>query len=139
MVIGICGDTGHWTRSGVTPAQALRLFKGRIFDIHLKDLNEFGKSEATDVPFGKGVSGVRDILAELSLQNYHGTITIEHEKEEDSMNESEDVVEHEEDKEEEEEDSDGSSESDVDDEEESEGELDGIKVVPMKRKKRKMC
>jgi sugar phosphate isomerase/epimerase len=84
--IGICGDTGHWTRSGVTPAQALRLFKGRIFDIHLKDLNEFGNREATDVPFGKGISGVRDILAELSLQNYHGTITIEHEKEEDSMN-----------------------------------------------------
>jgi sugar phosphate isomerase/epimerase len=83
--IGICGDTGHWTRSGVTPAQALRLFKGRIFDIHLKDLNEFGIREATDVPLGSGASGIRDILAELSLQNYHGTITIEHEKEEDSM------------------------------------------------------
>jgi len=84
--IGICGDTGHWTRSGVTPAQAFRLFKGRIFDVHLKDLNEFGNREATDVPFGKGASGIRDILAELSLQNYHATITIEHEKEEDSMN-----------------------------------------------------
>jgi sugar phosphate isomerase/epimerase len=84
--IGICGDTGHWTRSGVTPSQALRMFKGRIFDVHLKDLNEFGNRDATDVPFGSGKSNVQDILAELSLQNYHGTITIEHEKEEDSMN-----------------------------------------------------
>jgi sugar phosphate isomerase/epimerase len=84
--IGICGDTGHWTRSGVTPSQALNLFKGRIFDVHLKDLNEFGNKEATDVPFGSGKSNIRDILAELSLQNYHGTITIEHEKEADSMN-----------------------------------------------------
>jgi hypothetical protein len=84
--IGICGDTGHWTRSGVTPSQALRMFKGRIFDVHLKDLNEFGNRDATDVPFGSGKSNVQDILAELSLQNYHGTITIEHEKDEDSMN-----------------------------------------------------
>jgi sugar phosphate isomerase/epimerase len=84
--IGICGDTGHWTRSGITPSQALKLFKGRIFDVHLKDLNEFGNKEATDVPFGSGKSNIHDILAELSLQNYHGTITIEHEKEEDAMN-----------------------------------------------------
>lgn len=86
--IGICGDTGHWTRSGIVPVEALKLFKGRIFDIHLKDLNEFGNLDAYDVPFGSGKSNIRDILAELSLQNYHGTITVEHEKDEDSMNPS---------------------------------------------------
>lgn len=84
--IGICGDTGHWTRSGVTATEALKLFKGRIFDVHLKDLNEFGKMEAYDVPFGQGKTNIKHILAELSLQNYRGTITFEHEKEEDAMN-----------------------------------------------------
>ncbi|MCB0747028.1 MAG: DUF1080 domain-containing protein [Ignavibacteriae bacterium] len=86
--IGICGDTGHWTRSGIVPTEALKLFKGRIFDIHLKDLSEFGNKEAYDVPFGQGKSDIKNILAELSNQNYHGTITVEHEKEEDSMNPS---------------------------------------------------
>jgi sugar phosphate isomerase/epimerase len=83
--IGICGDTGHWTRSGVVPTEALKLFEGRIFDIHLKDLNEFGSLEAYDVPFGSGKSNIKNILAELSLQNYNGTLTVEHEKEEDSL------------------------------------------------------
>jgi len=83
--MGICGDTGHWTRSGVTPSDALKLFKGRVLDVHLKDLNEFGKKEAYDVPFGSGQSNIQNILAELSLQNYHGFLTIEHEKEEDAM------------------------------------------------------
>ena len=84
--IGICGDTGHWTRSGVNPVQALKMFKGRIFDVHLKDLNEFGNVDAYDVPFGQGKSNIKNILAELSLQNYHGTLTIEYEKEADAMN-----------------------------------------------------
>jgi hypothetical protein len=84
--IGICGDTGHWTRSGVNPVDAIRLFKGRIFDIHLKDLNEFGNVDAYDVPFGQGKSNIKHILAELSLQDYRGTLSVEHEKEEDAMN-----------------------------------------------------
>jgi len=84
--VGICGDTGHWTRSGIIATDALKLFEGRIFDIHLKDLNKFGDSEAYDVPFGLGKTKIKNILSELSLQNYQGNLTIEHEKEEDSMN-----------------------------------------------------
>jgi sugar phosphate isomerase/epimerase len=86
--IGICGDTGHWTRSGIVATEALKLFKGRVFDVHLKDLNEFGKGDAYDVPFGTGETKIQNILAQLSLQNYGGTLTIEHEKEEDAMNPS---------------------------------------------------
>ncbi len=78
--IGICGDTGHWTRSGVNPVEALRLFKGRISNIHLKDLDQFGVKEAKDVPFGSGKSNIHDILAELTLQNYRGTLSVEHER-----------------------------------------------------------
>ena len=69
------------------------MLEGRVVDVHLKDLNEFGNLDAYDVPFGSGKSNIKDILSELSLQNYHGTITVEHEKEEDSMNPSPPIAE----------------------------------------------
>lgn len=86
--IGSCADTGHWMRTGVNPVNALRLLKGRILDVHLKDLNEFGTKSAYDVPFGQGKANIHDILAELTLQNYHGYLSIEHEKREDIDNPS---------------------------------------------------
>ena len=86
--IGACADTGHWMRSGVNPVEALRVLKGRIQDVHLKDLNEFGIKEAYDVPFGQGKAHIRDILAELTIQDYSGYISIEYEKEEDTDNPS---------------------------------------------------
>ncbi|MBK7979167.1 MAG: DUF1080 domain-containing protein [Ignavibacteriae bacterium] len=81
--IGICGDTGHWLRSGINPLEALRLLKGRITNIHLKDLDKAGVKEAEDVPFGSGKVNIHDILAELTLQNYKGTFSIEHEREDE--------------------------------------------------------
>ncbi|MFC2158952.1 TIM barrel protein, partial [Acidobacteriota bacterium] len=90
--IGVCADTGHWMRTGVDPLQALRMLEGRIVDVHLKDLNEFGKREAYDVPFGSGKANVRDILAELTRQNYRGFIAIEHEKKEDIDNPAPPIV-----------------------------------------------
>jgi sugar phosphate isomerase/epimerase len=86
--IGACADTGHWMRSGVNPLEALRALKGRIQDVHLKDLNAFGDKEAYDVPFGQGKANIRDILAELTLQDYAGYLSIEHEKKEDVDNPS---------------------------------------------------
>ncbi len=86
--IGSCADTGHWLRTGVIPIEALRMLKGRVLDLHLKDLNEFGVKEAYDVPFGQGKAGIHDILAELTLQNYHGFLTIEHENEKEIDNPS---------------------------------------------------
>ncbi len=77
--IGACADTGHWMRSGVNPVDALVALDNRITDVHLKDLNEFGVREAHDVPFGSGVANVHDILAELTIQDYQGYISIEHE------------------------------------------------------------
>ncbi|MBA7566627.1 Inosose dehydratase [subsurface metagenome] len=86
--IGICADTGHWMRSGVNPVEALQMFRGRVTDVHLKDLNEFGVREAYDVPFGSGKANIRDILAELTLHDYRGFISIEHENEKELDNPS---------------------------------------------------
>ena len=77
--IGACADTGHWLRTGVDPVEALRLLEGRITNVHLKDLDQFGVREARDVPFGQGKANVRKILAELTRQNYYGPLAIEHE------------------------------------------------------------
>lgn len=79
--IGDCADTGHWMRTGVNPVQALRMLEGRLIDVHLKDLDVFGQRGAKDVPYGSGKANVSAILAELTRQNYAGTITIEYESE----------------------------------------------------------
>jgi len=86
--IGYCADTGHWMRTAVNPVDAIRILEGRIIDVHLKDLNEFGTKEAHDVPFGQGVANVHDILAELTLQDYHGFLAVEHEWEKELDNPS---------------------------------------------------
>ena len=77
--IGSAADTGHWTRSGIKPVEALKILKGRIISSHLKDLNEFGKNDAHDVPYGTGVSGAKDCLDELKAQGFAGNISIEYE------------------------------------------------------------
>lgn len=77
--IGSCADTGHWVRSGLKPVDCLRILKGRIISSHLKDLNEFGKLEAHDLPYGTGVSDVPAILEELKRQKFEGNISIEYE------------------------------------------------------------
>ncbi|NIM57406.1 MAG: DUF1080 domain-containing protein [Candidatus Aminicenantes bacterium] len=77
--IGSCADTGHWMRAGLRPVEALRLLKGRILDVHLKDRNKFGTEGAYDVPFGQGMANIKHILAELTLQNYGGYLAVEHE------------------------------------------------------------
>ena len=86
--IGVCADTGHWLRSGECPIAALKLLKGRILDVHLKDLDQFGKKSAKDVPFGSGKANIHDILAELTLQNFNGYLAVEHENEDEIDNPS---------------------------------------------------
>ena len=75
--VGAAADTGHWTRSGIKPVEALKTLKGRVISAHLKDLNEFGKGNAHDVPYGTGVSDAKGCLDELKAQGFDGNISIE--------------------------------------------------------------
>ena len=77
--IGSCADTGHWVRSGLKPVDCLKILQGRIISSHLKDLNEFGKEGAHDLPYGEGVSDVPAILNELYRQGFTGNISVEYE------------------------------------------------------------
>ena len=84
--IGSCADPGHWMRGGIRPLDALRLLKGRIIDVHIKDRSDFGTDKKVDdVAIGEGKVGLRDILAELTLQDYAGYLTIEYENEKEIL------------------------------------------------------
>ncbi len=76
--IGVCADTGHWTRSGLYPLDCIKLCKGRIMSLHLKEANE-QTLQAHDVPWGSGTSDIAGILDELKHQKFNGNISIEYE------------------------------------------------------------
>ncbi|WP_395752721.1 sugar phosphate isomerase/epimerase family protein [Prosthecobacter sp.] len=77
--MGACADVGHWVRSGLNPVDCIKILKGRIFDSHMKDLNEFGDVKAHDLPFGTGKSDIPAILAEYTAQGYPGPLHCEYE------------------------------------------------------------
>jgi sugar phosphate isomerase/epimerase len=77
--IGACADTGHWPRSGLSALESMKKLEGHIISFHFKDLNEFGKREAHDVPWGTGVSDARALLEEAKRQNFKGVFSIEYE------------------------------------------------------------
>jgi len=80
--IGSCADTGHWMRGMNDPREAFKLLEGRILDVHLKDRSDFGTAKGVDdVPWGSGKGMIRDLLAELTLQDYDGYLTMEYENE----------------------------------------------------------
>jgi L-ribulose-5-phosphate 3-epimerase len=77
--IGACCDTGHWVRSGLKPIECLQKLKDRVITLHLKDVAEWGKPEARDVPLGHGVADYASILQELKRQSFQGVMTVEYE------------------------------------------------------------
>ncbi len=76
--IGACADTGHWATSGVTPLEGIKLLKGRIVSVHMKDRSAIGK-QTEDLPFGAGIGNLKGILDELERQGFAGNIAVEYE------------------------------------------------------------
>ena len=74
--VGACADLGHWCTSELVPVECLRILKGRIISVHLKDKANKGESEV--VVAGKGVVDVAACLEELKKQEFDGHISIEH-------------------------------------------------------------
>lgn len=75
--IGACADLGHWCTSNLKPVECLRILKGRIISVHLKDKATFGNAPV--VVAGQGVVDVAACLDELQRQKFAGHISIEHE------------------------------------------------------------
>jgi sugar phosphate isomerase/epimerase len=65
--IGACGDTGHWLRSGLKPAEMVQLLGPRLLALHVKDLDE----AKHDTPWGTGkgdMPGLFQTLHRLKLK-----------------------------------------------------------------------
>lgn len=79
--IGACADLGHYIRSGEEPTQVVRLLKGRLYGVHLKDFAEM-KDKTKGVILGKGhlnVPAVFDALIETDFPA-DGALSLEYEE-----------------------------------------------------------
>jgi sugar phosphate isomerase/epimerase len=83
--IGGCCDTGHWVRSGLKPVECLKKMEGRIISMHLKDVGEWDKPAARDVPLGTGLADYAAVLKELKRQGFRGLMAIEYEHDTDKL------------------------------------------------------
>lgn len=76
--MGVCADLGHWTRSGLDASECLKKLEGRIFEIHMKDVNKTDK-KGHSVVWGEGVIDWDTVFEELKRQQFAGKFVIEHE------------------------------------------------------------
>jgi sugar phosphate isomerase/epimerase len=79
--IGACADLGHYIRSGENPTEVIRLLKGRLYGIHLKDFAEM-QDKAKGVILGKGhldCQGVVDALLAVDFPA-NGAFSLEYEE-----------------------------------------------------------
>lgn len=76
--MGFSVDTGHLARSGVDPVETVKLFKGRVLSVHLKDVKE-AQPGSGDLPYGQGIANIAGVVAELKRQNFRGHLAVEYE------------------------------------------------------------
>lgn len=79
--IGACADLGHYIRSGQKPTEVIRLLKGRLYGIHLKDFAEM-KNKTEGVILGKGHMDVLGTFQALKMVGFpnDGAISLEYEE-----------------------------------------------------------
>jgi inosose dehydratase len=77
--MGICLDIGHAIRAGADPAEAIRLYKNRIFDLHIKDVTLAAK-DGKAIEVGRGVINFPTLVKALHKIRYQGICSIEFEK-----------------------------------------------------------
>ncbi len=79
--IGACADLGHYIRSGEKPTEVIRLLKGRLYGIHLKDFKEM-QDQTTGVILGKGHLDVPAVMAALVQTGFpkNGALSLEYEE-----------------------------------------------------------
>jgi sugar phosphate isomerase/epimerase len=76
--IGACADIGHWQTSGIRAIDGLKMLRGRVLSLHMKDRAGLGHGQH-DAIFGTGISDIGGVLAELKSQGFNGNISIEYE------------------------------------------------------------
>jgi sugar phosphate isomerase/epimerase len=77
--IGLCIDVGHTARVGADPAQDIRRYKDRLYDIHWKDV-DMKTPKGKEVEVGRGVLDIAAMLRSLLEIQYSHHLGLEHEK-----------------------------------------------------------
>ena len=79
--IGACADLGHYIRSGQSATEVIRLLKGRLYGIHLKDFAEM-QDKTEGVVLGKGHLDVKGVFDALRMVDFpaNGAISLEYEE-----------------------------------------------------------
>ena len=79
--IGACADLGHYIRSGQGATEVIRLLKGRLYGIHLKDFAEM-RDKTHGVILGKGHLDVEGVFRGLKAVGFpdNGAISLEYEE-----------------------------------------------------------
>lgn len=79
--IGACADLGHFIRSGERPTEVIRLLKGRLYGIHLKDFAEM-QDKTRGVILGQGHLDVPAVMEALVAVGFpaDGALSIEYEE-----------------------------------------------------------
>jgi sugar phosphate isomerase/epimerase len=76
--IGVCVDVGHTFRMPLDPVEAIEACGDRLYDVHLKDLQEASRRRL-DVPLGRGVIDIPRVLRTLRERNYRHHVALEYE------------------------------------------------------------
>ncbi|MFP6598300.1 MAG: TIM barrel protein [Candidatus Hydrogenedentota bacterium] len=74
-LIGLCADTGHFLRADVDPVEAIKILKGRVFGLHVKDF----VSEHEEAVAGDGKLDLKALFTECMAQGFKGACSIEFE------------------------------------------------------------
>jgi sugar phosphate isomerase/epimerase len=77
--MGLCIDIGHATRAGYLPEKAVKDFKDRLFDLHIKDVSAAVK-DGKAIEIGRGVINIPEVVESLRKIKYQGVCSIEYEK-----------------------------------------------------------
>src|SRR6478736_1527328 len=78
--IGLCLDIGHSFRAGEDPVDAVRRYRARLYDVHMKDsMAEVGKGDVP-VEMGRGRLDLRGVLTALIETGYRENVWLEYEK-----------------------------------------------------------
>jgi sugar phosphate isomerase/epimerase len=76
--IGCCIDVGHTVRAGIDVVQAIHEAGPRLFNLHMKDLQNFNDKES-QVAVGEGIMPVRKMFTALIASEYRGFVDLEYE------------------------------------------------------------
>jgi inosose dehydratase len=77
--MGICLDIGHTTRDGHDPSVDAERYAERLFDIHMKDVDQASKAGKT-VEMGRGIIDIPKFVATIRKIRYNGMCSLEFEK-----------------------------------------------------------